>query len=93
MLGVNVVVLDEQRRVLLIQREDFEVWCTPGGLMEKAASIEPWPPVMSFDVSSKALRLAISKEDIHSVMSSCVSACRRMVVSFVLTSKQKRRSS
>lgn len=35
MLGVNVVVLDEQRRVLLIQREDFEVWCTPGGLMEK----------------------------------------------------------
>jgi ADP-ribose pyrophosphatase YjhB (NUDIX family) len=35
MLGVNVVVLDDQQRVLLIQREDFEVWCTPGGLIEK----------------------------------------------------------
>ena len=35
MLGVNVVVLDDQRRVLLTQREDFEVWCTPGGVIEK----------------------------------------------------------
>jgi ADP-ribose pyrophosphatase YjhB (NUDIX family) len=35
MLGVNVVVFDEHNRVLLIQREDFEVWCTPGGLIEK----------------------------------------------------------
>jgi 8-oxo-dGTP pyrophosphatase MutT (NUDIX family) len=35
MLGVNVVILDDQRRVLLTQREDFEVWCTPGGLIEK----------------------------------------------------------
>ena len=35
MLGVNVVIFDDQNRVLLIQREDFEVWCTPGGLIEK----------------------------------------------------------
>lgn len=35
MLGVNVVVMDDQRRVLLTQREDFEVWCTPGGVIEK----------------------------------------------------------
>lgn len=34
MLGVNVVIFDDQQRVLLIQREDYEVWCTPGGLME-----------------------------------------------------------
>ncbi len=35
MLGVNVVVFDNDKRVLLMQREDFEVWCTPGGLIEK----------------------------------------------------------
>jgi len=35
MLGVNVVVLNDLQQVLLIQREDFEVWCTPGGLIEK----------------------------------------------------------
>lgn len=29
--GVNVAVFDDEGRVLLTKREDFEVWCLPGG--------------------------------------------------------------
>ena len=43
--------------------------------------------------SSRAFRLATSNAAIQSVNSCCVSACRITFVSFVFTSKQKRRSS
>lgn len=33
-LGVNVAILDEAGRVLLIQRDDFEVWCMAGGAVD-----------------------------------------------------------
>lgn len=33
--GVNIAIFDEQGRVLLTQREDFEVWCLPGGGMDE----------------------------------------------------------
>jgi ADP-ribose pyrophosphatase YjhB (NUDIX family) len=33
MLGVNVVILQDDQ-ILLMKREDFEVWCLPGGMME-----------------------------------------------------------
>jgi hypothetical protein len=29
MIGVNIAIIQDQR-VLLTQREDFEVWCLPG---------------------------------------------------------------
>jgi 8-oxo-dGTP diphosphatase len=37
-LGVNVAVID-QGRVLLTRREDFEVWCMPGGSVEVGESL------------------------------------------------------
>jgi len=38
MLGVNVAVLDAGR-ILLMQREDFEVWCMPGGHVDPGESL------------------------------------------------------
>lgn len=37
MLGVNIAILRDQH-VLLMKREDFEVWCMPGGMMEAGES-------------------------------------------------------
>jgi ADP-ribose pyrophosphatase YjhB (NUDIX family) len=37
-LGVNVAVIDDGR-VLLTQREDFEVWCLPGGGVDPGESL------------------------------------------------------
>lgn len=37
-LGVNVAVIQDGR-VLLTQREDFEVWCLPGGGVEPGESL------------------------------------------------------
>lgn len=36
-LGVNAVILD-RNRILLLQREDFHIWCLPGGLLELGES-------------------------------------------------------
>lgn len=36
---VNVAVIDAARRVLLTRREDFEVWCLPGGSGEEGESL------------------------------------------------------
>jgi ADP-ribose pyrophosphatase YjhB (NUDIX family) len=33
MLGVNVAIL-QNNQILLMKREDFEVWCMPGGMIE-----------------------------------------------------------
>lgn len=30
-VGTNVAIIDEKGRILLTKREDFEVWCLPGG--------------------------------------------------------------
>lgn len=38
-LVVNVAVVDAARRVLLTRREDFEVWCLPGGSVEGGESL------------------------------------------------------
>lgn len=38
-LAVNVAVIDERGRVLLTRREDFEVWCLPGGGVEAGESL------------------------------------------------------
>jgi ADP-ribose pyrophosphatase YjhB (NUDIX family) len=38
-LAVNVAVLDEDHRVLLTRREDFEVWCLPGGGVDEGESL------------------------------------------------------
>jgi ADP-ribose pyrophosphatase YjhB (NUDIX family) len=37
-LGVNIAILKEGK-VLLTQREDFEVWCLPGGAVDENESI------------------------------------------------------
>ncbi len=37
-LGVNVAVVDGSR-LLLLQREDFEVWCLPGGEVDPGESL------------------------------------------------------
>lgn len=38
-LAVNVAVLDDEGRVLMTRREDFEVWCLPGGHLEEGESL------------------------------------------------------
>jgi ADP-ribose pyrophosphatase YjhB (NUDIX family) len=38
-LAVNVAVIDADSRVLLTRREDFEVWCLPGGSVEEGESL------------------------------------------------------
>jgi ADP-ribose pyrophosphatase YjhB (NUDIX family) len=38
-LAVNVAVLDAERHILLTQREDFEVWCLPGGTVDDGESL------------------------------------------------------
>lgn len=38
-LAVNVAVIDAENRVLLTRREDFEVWCLPGGAVDEGESL------------------------------------------------------
>jgi 8-oxo-dGTP pyrophosphatase MutT (NUDIX family) len=38
-IGVTTAIFDEQGRVLLTQREDFEVWCMPGGSVDEGESL------------------------------------------------------
>jgi ADP-ribose pyrophosphatase YjhB (NUDIX family) len=38
-LAVNVAVMDGGDRVLLTRREDFEVWCLPGGAFDHGESL------------------------------------------------------
>lgn len=38
MIGVNVAILQDGK-VLLTQREDFEVWCLPGGIVDNNESL------------------------------------------------------
>jgi ADP-ribose pyrophosphatase YjhB (NUDIX family) len=38
-VGVNVAII-EDNKILLTQREDFEVWCLPGGGVEEGESLE-----------------------------------------------------
>lgn len=33
--GVNVIIENEKGEILLTKREDFEIWCLPGGGVEK----------------------------------------------------------
>ena len=37
-LGVNIAILNENR-ILLTRREDFEVWCLPGGAVDERESL------------------------------------------------------
>lgn len=38
-LAVDVAAIDDQNRVLLTCREDFEVWCLPGGSVDAGESL------------------------------------------------------
>jgi 8-oxo-dGTP diphosphatase len=38
-LAVNTAVIDDASRVLLTRRDDFEVWCLPGGVVEEGESL------------------------------------------------------
>jgi ADP-ribose pyrophosphatase YjhB (NUDIX family) len=38
-LGVNIAIINEQGRILLTQREDFEIWCLPGGHVDARESL------------------------------------------------------
>jgi ADP-ribose pyrophosphatase YjhB (NUDIX family) len=37
-LGVNVAIIHSDR-ILLTQREDFEIWCLPGGMVDAGESV------------------------------------------------------
>lgn len=38
-IGTNVAITDEKGRILLTKREDFEVWCLPGGGVDLGESV------------------------------------------------------
>lgn len=38
-IGVTTAIFDDQGRILLTQREDFEVWCMPGGSVDEGESL------------------------------------------------------
>ena len=38
MLGVNIAIFQD-RKILLTKREDFEVWCLPGGAVDEGETI------------------------------------------------------
>ncbi|MBN1992566.1 MAG: NUDIX domain-containing protein [Anaerolineae bacterium] len=38
-LGVNVAIIVEAGKILLTKREDFEVWCIPGGQVDPEESL------------------------------------------------------
>ncbi|OGO35214.1 MAG: hypothetical protein A2W35_10940 [Chloroflexi bacterium RBG_16_57_11] len=38
-LGVNIAILDDRNRLLLTRREDFDMWCLPGGGVEVGESL------------------------------------------------------
>ncbi|GAB1421155.1 hypothetical protein MASR2M15_12990 [Anaerolineales bacterium] len=39
-LGAMIAIFDDQNRLLLTKREDFEVWCLPGGSLEPDEAID-----------------------------------------------------
>jgi ADP-ribose pyrophosphatase YjhB (NUDIX family) len=38
-LGVNVAIINQQHEILLVQRQDYHVWCMPGGRVEPQESL------------------------------------------------------
>ncbi len=38
-IGVTTAIFDDQGCILLTQREDFEVWCLPGGSVDEGESL------------------------------------------------------
>jgi 8-oxo-dGTP pyrophosphatase MutT (NUDIX family) len=38
-MGANCAILDDEKRILLVKREDFEVWCLPGGMTDPGESL------------------------------------------------------
>ena len=53
-LGVNVAVLNDRNEILLVKREDFHVWCMPGGRVELGESL-----------SEAAMRETLEETNIH----------------------------
>lgn len=39
LVGVFGAILDDQARVLLVERADLDMWCLPGGLLEVGESV------------------------------------------------------
>ena len=37
-IGVFGIIFDEQKRVLLVHRRDYDLWNLPGGVLENAES-------------------------------------------------------
>jgi ADP-ribose pyrophosphatase YjhB (NUDIX family) len=52
-----VVAIIQQGRILLTQREDFEVWCLPGGAVEDGESLEQAAAREGFEETGLQLRL------------------------------------
>jgi hypothetical protein len=38
-LGVNIAILDDNNHLLLARRDEFDVWCLPGGEVEAGESL------------------------------------------------------
>lgn len=52
-----VVAIIQQGRILLTQREDFEVWCLPGGAVEDGESLEQAAAREGFEETGLQLRV------------------------------------
>lgn len=53
-LGVNVAIINQQHEILLVQRQDYHVWCMPGGRVEPQESL-----------AEAALREVLEETGIH----------------------------
>src|SRR5919201_3426297 len=62
-LGVIVAII-EGDRVLLTKREDFEVWCLPGGIVEEETGLE----VELTSLVGVYSRLGGGLPDVHAVL-------------------------
>jgi ADP-ribose pyrophosphatase YjhB (NUDIX family) len=67
-IGIFAIILDEQKRVLLCHRRDYDLWNLPGGGLEKDES--PWDGVIrevkeevGLDVKVTKLQGVYSKPD------------------------------
>lgn len=55
-LGVNVAIFND-KRILLTKREDFEVWCLPGGHVEPGESLAQAAVRETFEETGLQVRL------------------------------------
>jgi len=58
-IGIFAIILDEQQRVLLCHRRDYDLWNLPGGGLEKGES--PWEGIIREVKEEKGLDVEVDR--------------------------------